>query len=91
MIGGNKMFVCLGCGHVFSEDEVGIWEESRGEYWGFPCSETMSGCPRCKGDYVKTYQCDCCSEWITGQYIKTENGERICEDCYTVYELGDED
>ena len=85
------MFICVDCGHIFSEDEVGVWEESRGEYWGFPCSEEMCGCPRCKGDYVKTYECDRCGEWIDGEYIKTENGERICRHCYTTYELGDED
>ena len=85
------MYCCLECGRVFSEDEVLVWKENRGEYWGDPCFESVSGCPYCKGEYVKTYQCDICKEWILGGYIKLETGERICENCYTVYELGDED
>ena len=85
------MFVCLECGHIFDEDEVYTWKESRGEYWGTPCYEEMAGCPRCKGDYVETYKCDVCGEWINGSYIKLESGERICENCYVTYELGEED
>ena len=85
------MFICLECGRIFNEDEIDVWEESRGEFWGMPCSETVDGCPSCGGDYVETYRCDCCNEWIDGSYIKLESGERICENCYTKYELGDED
>ena len=85
------MFVCLTCQYVFSEDEMATWNEGRGEYWGASCSEEMSGCPMCQGDYVKTYQCDVCGEWINGAYIKLENDERICEHCYTMHEIGEED
>ena len=85
------MFICLDCGHIFSEDEISIWQEDRGEYWGTPCYEEISGCPCCKGDYVETYRCDCCDEWIDRPYIKLESGERICENCYTVMQLGEED
>ena len=85
------MYVCLNCGCIFSEDDVATWQESRGEFWGIPCSETVSGCPICKGDYVKTYRCGCCTEWIDCSYITLANGKRICEDCYTIHEIGDED
>ena len=85
------MYCCLECGRIFPKDEVSVWKESRGEYWGTLCYESVSGCPYCKGDYVKTHQCNVCNEWIIGSYIKLEGGERICEDCYTTYELGDED
>lgn len=84
------MYVCLSCRHVFDEDEVAVWSEGRGEFWGMSCSESISGCPRCKGDYVETYLCDSCGEWIDGPYIKLESGERICKNCYTTYELGEE-
>lgn len=84
------MYCCIECGHIFSEDDVTTWQESRGEYWGTSCSETVSGCPHCKGDYVETHKCDSCGEWIDGAYIKLESGERICQNCYTTYELGDE-
>lgn len=83
------MFVCLECGCIFDEDEVAVWQEDRGEFWGIPCSETVSGCPVCKGDYVKTYRCGCCGKWIDGDHIELANGERICENCYIPMELGD--
>lgn len=85
------MYCCLECGHIFNEDDISVWQEDRGEYWGMSCSESVSGCPQCGGDYVETYQCSVCNEWILGEYIKLESGERICEDCYTTHELGDEE
>ena len=84
------MYCCLECGHIFSADETSVWQESRGEYFGVPCYETVSGCPRCNGSYAETYRCKECGDWIRASYIKLENGERICEDCYTTYELGEE-
>ena len=36
---------CNNCRCEF--DEIGSWEEDRGEFWGTPCSETMYGCPNC--------------------------------------------
>lgn len=85
------MFICLECEHIFNENEVATWEEDRGEFWGVSCSESMSGCPKCGGDYVKAHRCDCCDEWITNSYIKTENGKRYCENCYVVMDLEDEE
>lgn len=40
---------CLECGKVFEDDEIAHWQESRGEFWGFPAYESMSGCPHCHG------------------------------------------
>ena len=45
------MFKCLDCGYVFEEGEEAVWYEDRGEYWGVPCRERMTGCPACHGDY----------------------------------------
>lgn len=87
MIGVDNMFVCLDCGCVFEEPIE--WEEKHGldygpyEYW--------SGCPSCKGDYVEAHQCDNCGEWITSKYVKLDNGERFCENCFSIMELSDED
>ena len=83
------MYICRECGNIFDENEIAIWKEERGEYWGAPCYETVSGCPCCKGDYVKTYRCNCCREWIEGGYIKIDD-KRYCEYCYDKYELGEE-
>jgi len=45
------MYRCKDCGNIFDEDEVAKWDEDRGEFWGFPCSESMTGCPLCYGAY----------------------------------------
>ena len=84
------MLVCVECGHLFDEEKIAVWQESRGEYWGVPCFESVGGCPICKGHFVDAHRCDCCGEWINSSYIKLENGKRICEDCYTEYEIGEE-
>ena len=83
------MFICLDCKHIFSEDDIATWEESRGEYWGAPCYESVSGCPCCKGDCVETYRCSYCNEWIDGDYIRIDE-DRYCEGCIVHCKLGDE-
>ena len=84
------MYCCIECGHIFDKNEVAIWKEHRGEYCGTQCYEEISGCPHCYGGYVETYRCSECSEWINGEYIKLNDGRRICADCYEPYDLGDE-
>lgn len=72
------MYRCEDCGHLFEEGEQARWEESRGEHFGTPCSETMSGCPICKGDYEEVEPCKLCDS-----YEKVENG--YCEECRKHY------
>ena len=82
------MFVCCECRNVFS-DPIS-WMEDRGECFGFPSYEQLSGSPCCKETYVEAYQCNECGEWIiTDNYIKIGH-DRYCEDCYAIYELGEE-
>lgn len=81
------MWVCTSCGHLFSTPDY--WKERHGLDYG--PYESQSGCPQCGGTYVEAHKCDYCDEWIDGPYIKLESGERICENCYTKMELGDED
>ena len=71
------MYKCLDCGHIFEEGEQARWSESRGEYWGAPCSEEMSGCPLCKGDYEETVCCSVCN----GNFLEEELNGGICESC----------
>lgn len=85
------MLVCLECGHVFDEDSVRSGRGYIGECWGQDCYEDYVCSPCCSGDFAETYECDCCGEWITGTYIKTEDGDRICENCYCTYEIGEEE
>ena len=81
------MFVCTECGEVFEEPIN--WEETHG--LDTPPYEQWSGCPVCRGCYVEASKCDCCNEYITTDtYVKTEGGERYCENCYMVMELGEE-
>lgn len=42
-------YICACCGAIFREPEQ--YFESRGEHFGFPSWERMSGCPRCGGDF----------------------------------------
>ena len=80
------MFICYDCEMIF--DEPKIWVEKHG--LETPPYERHAGCPSCGGAFTTTYKCDDCGEWITGSYIKLESGERICENCYTVMDLGEE-
>lgn len=72
-------YKCLECGHIFEEGEKARWEEDRGEFWGTPCSETVDGCPVCKGDYEEIHKCKICDEnWGNpDEYY----GNDICDEC----------
>lgn len=44
------MWQCNDCGLIFEVPKR--WKESRGEFWGQPAYEEVSGCPHCySGDY----------------------------------------
>jgi hypothetical protein len=81
------MFICLDCYKVFEEGKYHT--ETHG--LERPPYEHWYGCPYCGGGYATAYKCNKCDEWIVGEYIKTRDGERWCEGCYTQMELGDED
>ena len=72
------MFKCIECGAVF--EEPATWEEDRGEFWGFPCTETVRGCPECKGDYEEVFKCRRCDGWWFEDELKGKG--RYCEYCY---------
>lgn len=72
------MYKCCECGAIFEEGEEAVWEEDRGECFGFPCSETMSGCPECQGGYEEVFECKECGEWFFEDELN-ENG--LCESC----------
>lgn len=74
-------YKCLDCGHIFEEDEQARWSESRGEYWGSPCYETMSGCPVCKGEYEETVQCAVCGS----EHLEDELSGGVCDECIDEY------
>lgn len=74
-------YKCLSCGHVFEEGEQACWTESRGEYWGSPCYETMSGCPVCKEEYEETVQCAVCGS----EHFEDELNGGVCDECIDEY------
>ena len=84
MNGGIKLFICTECGCLFEEPVE--WEERHG--LDTPPYEKWSGCPQCHGNYVETYQCDCCGEWIEDYYIRIGD-DRYCQNCYVEYALGE--
>ena len=70
------MYKCVDCETVF--EEPATWEEDRGEFWGVPCTEKVSGCPKCKGDYDEVFQCQRCEEWC----FEDELTDGFCEICH---------
>lgn len=81
------MWICIECGNTF--DDPMCWEQTHG--LDTPPYETVYGSPCCAGSYAKARRCSCCDAFIIGDYIKTDDGERYCENCYQTYELGEED
>ena len=69
------MYKCIECGTVFEEPKT--WKEGRGEFWGMPCTETMSGCPKCREGYEEAVQCKRCDEWV----FEDELTDGLCECC----------
>jgi formylmethanofuran dehydrogenase subunit E len=81
------MYVCTECGHLFREPVW--WVERHG--LDTPAYEERYGSPCCQENYVDARRCDSCEEFITGSYVKTNDGKRYCENCYVVMDLGEED
>ena len=80
-------YICLDCNETFNVPKLYV------ETYGLdtPPYKEYYACPFCGGAYVKAYECDECNHWITGEYIKTASGQRICENCYNTMEIGDEE
>ena len=79
-------FICTDCFEIFEHPKQ--YTETHGLY--APPYEVWMGCPCCGGPYTRAHKCDECGEWITGEYVKLKSGERFCEGCYTLYEIGEE-
>ena len=74
-------YKCLECGHIFEEGEQAHWRENRGEFWGTHCSEEMSGCPLCHGDYEETTPCAICGS----EHLEDELNGGVCDECIDEY------
>lgn len=51
-----QKYKCGDCGAIIDETEIASWDEPRGEFWGMPCSERLSGCPYCFGLDLEEYE-----------------------------------
>lgn len=77
-------WTCLDCGCEFYEPHEFY------EHHGFdqPPFERWLSCPYCGGSYLRTHLCDRCGHRIFGEYIRLSSGEEICQDCFSVREIG---
>lgn len=75
-------YICLDCGHIFEDGEQSTWSESRGEFWGYNCSELVSGCPICGGDYEESVSCKICGS----QHLEDDLNGELCDDCIDKYQ-----
>jgi len=48
------MYKCEECKFVFERPDV--WKESRGEFWGMPAFEEVTGCPNCNSGDFEEYK-----------------------------------
>ena len=80
------MYICCECNECFATPKPHV--ENHG--LSTPPYEEYLACPYCGGAYVEAHSCVCCDEWIVGTYIKTVDGDYICANCYTTYEIGEE-
>ena len=65
------MYLCLDCGELFQEPFMYV--EKHGEQ--------QMCCPYCKGDYVDTFRCDECGEWICSDKYYIIGKRKYCDEC----------
>jgi len=84
--GESTAYYCLDCEGVFdSPYRYTEYHDGRDAP-----GEQFSVCPFCKStSYVTAKTCDICSNYITDDYIVTEDGQTICEDCYMRCNISD--
>lgn len=79
--------ICRDCGQLF--DIPVEYKEKHG--LDTPPYEIIWGCPQCGGTFVGTLKCDCCEEYITGKFIRTDDFHIYCERCYVEQDIMEDD
>ena len=74
-------YICLDCGHIFEDGEQAHRKETRGEYWGSSCSEDVSCCPLCGGEYAKSVPCSICGS----EHLEEDLNGGLCDECIDKY------
>lgn len=79
------MYICLECNKIFNAPKKYL------EDYGIdiPIYKTVHGCPKCGGNYAETMECDFCGDWISGEYIKLNDGTVVCDNCYEFRDIAD--
>lgn len=81
------MLHCNDCNNIFDKPQY-IWEKN--EFWGAVTSDKIEVCPICKSDNIELTdhlpKCECCNDICVGKYIKTDDGNYYCENCYLEYD-----
>lgn len=81
------MLICVECGALFEQAKIVL--ERHG--LDTPPYEELCVCPHCEETNIhQAHCCDVCGEWITGGYVVTVDGNRICDDCYTKHDVEDD-
>lgn len=68
-------YKCRECGHIFESGEASVKNQSAGEHFGTPVSESFGYCPICGGEYEEEKPCEVCG----GVGVKLHSG--VCENC----------
>ena len=85
------MYKCLHCGQVFERTDIRLVTENygssdSGNSMCMPQKEEIEVCPHCLSDDIKQLKCDVCRTNICRfDYVKAENGDRVCNDCLPIY------
>ena len=74
-------YICLDCGHIFEEGEQTEWSENMGEYFGFPCVQYLTGCPKCGGEYEESTPCAICGS----EHLEEDLNCGVCDECIDKY------
>lgn len=69
-------YICVDCGCVFDEDEMGTYTEHHPYGMGY-AEEVFGCCPMCKGDFTEAERCDECGEY----FAKEDLEDGFCEEC----------
>lgn len=80
-------YVCVACGSLF--DQPADFIETHG--LDTPPYEHIYTSPCCHENFVEARYCSGCDEVITTEtYVQVQNGERYCEQCFSLHQLEDD-
>lgn len=74
------MYICEECRNLFSEPTYTSVQSLEWHGDNYPEVKAISPC--CYAGYVKAKRCSICGEYIIGKYVRTENDDLICDNCY---------